>query len=218
MTTGRFASSITAGFLLAALVSPGWASATTETEPTARDHRHALRMEGLEASLDTLAGQLRAIELQAPCSTDINGRPNRVLAEVRRLTGDLGRLDRLGETLLRLDHWNEAVADILDHQLPELARRVEVLKSMAGARGPICAAAVSSSGPNAEDPGDASLSGAVTDAATTNGIEGEWVGIYDAGGNYLKFTYSDATGAYTLPALMAGTYYVRVDSNIGYFK
>jgi 5-hydroxyisourate hydrolase-like protein (transthyretin family) len=52
------------------------------------------------------------------------------------------------------------------------------------------------------------IAGKVTDAATGQPIE--WVGIdvYDSGGNYVSYAYTDTSGNYEAPGLATGSYHV----------
>jgi hypothetical protein len=62
-----------------------------------------------------------------------------------------------------------------------------------------------------------SISGTVTDAATSNPLAGIYPEIYDATtGNYFGYGYTDATGSYTVEGLPAGTYTARTSNGEGY--
>ena len=64
-----------------------------------------------------------------------------------------------------------------------------------------------------------SISGTVTDAATTAAVEGERVTIYDASGNDVAYGETDSNGDYTTSqGLPAGTYHALAESHSGYFS
>ena len=62
------------------------------------------------------------------------------------------------------------------------------------------------------------ISGRVTDAATTLGLAGVLVQIYDATGIYQTQVMTDATGGYATPALSAGTYFASTLNALGYLN
>lgn len=63
------------------------------------------------------------------------------------------------------------------------------------------------------------ISGTVEDASSHLPIASLWVNIYDAGGTYLTYGYTDGTGSYTsYSALPTGTYYALTSNNSGYLN
>ncbi len=60
------------------------------------------------------------------------------------------------------------------------------------------------------------ISGVVTDSATGAPIENVRVVINVASGAYVTAAFTDSSGAYTVPSLVAGTYYVTSSNELGY--
>ena len=62
------------------------------------------------------------------------------------------------------------------------------------------------------------ISGAVTDAATTDPIQSVGVGIYDGDGDWVASGWTDGSGDYITGGIPSGTYYARTWNSDGYLE
>ena len=153
-----------------------------------------------------------------------------VLREISGPTANTRQLESIAEQLRRIELWNLALAsdhpvrtaaqlrshlDLLtvelEHSRADLARRLGLVLE----RRPLVARSQGSNrGVLLNNTG--TFSGTVTDADTTNGIEGVLVNISYSNGDWAAGVFTDGNGDYTSPALPAGDYVANTLDSSGY--
>ncbi|MCP3963441.1 MAG: carboxypeptidase regulatory-like domain-containing protein [bacterium] len=177
-----------------------WAGTTparplTFSEPTAAAMRHELRR--IHSDLEQYGWQLWADP--AP-HQEASASPGR-LAEFHW---------RLGPIERRFEEWTDAATEQRPAQFGPM--RSELGRLSADVRGSLAPLGHALREPE----GAGTVSGLVTGATSGAPIEDAEVRIYDAGGILIASAPADASGAYLVSSLAAGTYYARTDNRAGY--
>jgi acetyltransferase-like isoleucine patch superfamily enzyme len=187
------------------------------TQIPANDELPPVQLETMSRILDQLRQEILVIESVEMCPNEFEFRTQRIRREIRRFADELTRLSGLFDRHAAGTMPGHAVRAEIENGVDRLAEEIASLHAVTDQLALDCSPQWSTSDHLAALASDGSISGTVTDSATSLPIEGERVIIYDASGNYLGADYTDSDGAYAITmGLPAGTYFARTYSDSGY--
>jgi len=155
-----------------------------------------------------------------------------ILEEISGLTAESSHLQSIADQLQRIENWNQALASDhpvrtaaqlrlhlglltveLDRQRAEISRQTGLVLE----RRPLVA---KHPAPDQETPllSTGTFSGTITEADTTNGIEGVLVNIADSNGDWVASVLTDGSGSYASPDLSSGDYVANTLDLTGYIN